>query len=214
MKKIIIALSFAICSLHMGIAQYPYDTPYNVYTPHGTTVSVMKFIGTDWDSVEVATRKADLERDYPGAIVVGDATKNYNCHSYAWYMSENINADTVWMDHPTFYFSDNSYGYDNTGTKVVYGYKPTLSFNHSAIAIGNGLLRSKWGDGPLVEHTWDNVPEGYKILNEAGDSLILSIHSYERTPAVISGNNSEVCYNNATFTLNTVPRRILVLHGK
>ena len=59
MKKIIITLSLTICTLNIGIAQYPDYQYFEVKTPHGTIIGnpngnspqtwvSYKFIGTDW----------------------------------------------------------------------------------------------------------------------------------------------------------------------
>lgn len=78
------------------LAQY---SPVTIQTPKGSNVTAGSFTGTDWDS----TRKVEIrdywEDYYDNRITYkGEATKKYNCHSYAWNVIEG--GDTVWIDQP------------------------------------------------------------------------------------------------------------------
>lgn len=91
---------------------------------------------------------------YPNAVVLSDPTYSYNCHAYAWWMSEGGNAR--WMNDPSAYISDGSYiqttSSENIPKKVAY--YNGLTIDHSAVytAEADPRLISKWGDRCLMKH--------------------------------------------------------------
>lgn len=134
-----------------------------VYTPNGTAVPVLRR-GEELTSDEKAYMAQQVREAFPSASILGPATTNYNCHSYAWFSQSTSNP--YWMDFPYYYWQDGSY-YQNgsinvstppINTRTVYHW-PTLQSAHSAIAMyssGNRYV-SKWGDTPLVRHSaYDN----------------------------------------------------------
>lgn len=70
-----------------------------------------------------------VKAPYPTVHIIGEATKNYNCHSYAWYQ-RSIN-NKIWIPSANTYMTDGSTVRVNTVTpnvtRVVYGY-PTKTF--------------------------------------------------------------------------------------
>ena len=127
-----------------------------VYTPNGTAVTCLSY-GETLTAADKTRIKNENLSECPGAIVLADPTTNYNCHSYAWYLQSTSNI--VWMPSPTEYMTDGSYRYVGTyptaaGQKVFYP-----ATNHSAVVVNtSGTLRSKWGRGCLMQHSWENSP--------------------------------------------------------
>lgn len=101
-----------------------------------------------------------LTIQYPNAQKLEEATSTYNCHAYAWHISEGGNR--VWIGYYTataedIYWQDGSYIEVTNpikGDKVVY-----VNDNHSAVTTSeNGIVISKWGQWPLLKHSiYDSI---------------------------------------------------------
>ncbi len=135
-----------------------------IYTPKGTSVSALKFVGTDYNSSEKNELKNYWLNYYNNRITFkGEATYAYNCHAYAWYCSEGHSY--VWINTPgdDTFWNDGSYVLTNTpdeNCKVSY-----LGCDHSAITSSrNGYFISKWAFLPLFEHLPEDCPFAYTGL--------------------------------------------------
>ena len=137
-------------------------TPASVYTPNGTLVNDT-YIINEYDYVysqdELSNLANYLYVNYNGAVLLAQPSVKYNCHAYAWHMSEG--GTEVWMGYQTntaenVYWTDNSYTEvpECIATKVSY---PETA-NHSAIRVDSIWYISKWGAGPLVRHHPDDCP--------------------------------------------------------
>src|SRR5690554_6400547 len=71
------------------------DTLTTVYTPRGTAVSAYQM---NWEmtSSEIQQLNNYVASNYPNAIRVRDATRKYNCHSYAWHNQSSNN--NIWIN--------------------------------------------------------------------------------------------------------------------
>ncbi len=125
----------------------------------------------------------------------GEATHSYNCHAYAWHVSEG--GSNVWIGYYYFeldeedkYWSDLSYvevPNQAAATKVSFGI-----YNHSAITTTTtDYFISKWGDAPLFRHHKNDCPYNTQDL-----------HYY--APLSISGP-SVVCSSGGSFNINYLP---------
>lgn len=82
--------------------------PTTIKTPKNTTIySAQYFTGIDYNSTEQAAIKAEIESVYSPAQVVEPATWTYNCHSYAWHLSQG-ETSVVWLN-----------AYDETHTDII-----------------------------------------------------------------------------------------------
>ncbi len=143
------------------------------YTPTTTVETPFRSIVKDtgiftsqddiYSSSELAYYKKILNDNYNGATMIDIPTRTYNCHAYAWHVSEGGNKVWIGLNPGTkaehVYWTDGSYieVSESGSTKVSYH----ESGNHSAIRLGNGWYQSKWGRGPLVKHHLNDVPLGY-----------------------------------------------------
>lgn len=140
---------------------------YYVKTPAGTSVEVYNYSDiVDWTSTEKAILNAQTLTSYPTATLLQDASKKYNCHSYAWYSSSSLNH--YWMDDPTAYMTDGSY-YETSRKidNIAYWYD---TFNGITVPIHSGIVqehmqsgvfvgaRSKWGQLGAYNHKFDDCP--------------------------------------------------------
>ena len=114
---------------------------------------------------------------YPSAIQlkttfnpVYSSSRLYNCHGFAWYMSESEYGitDPRWIGYSQttdedIYMTDGSYIQVSSATfpgKVSWG-----SGDHSAITTSTpGVFISKWNMYPLMQHRWDDTPYGTRNL--------------------------------------------------
>jgi hypothetical protein len=141
-----------------------------VYTPNGTPVWV---IVRTWEltSDVIAAYNSWVETHYPAATREANASRRYNCHSYAWYSQSTNNIR--WMNAPEQkkYWQDGSYGYrswQSPGFRIDYA-----NDDHSAIVAYSPtapyMFRSKWGELPRMYHA-----PGYAPYNSS------ALYSYAR----------------------------------
>lgn len=108
---------------------------------------------------------------HPNATFLSEATTTYNCHAYAWYMTEG--GSPIWINNINgslhVYWLDGSYISTNSteGTKLYYS-----NGDHSAVNTSEyNKVISKWGQGPLMKHTPNDCPYDatYKIYYKIND---------------------------------------------
>ncbi len=179
------------------------DTRRDVLTPKGHTVEAYVREETS-HSVRVASDQYWQSR-YPNAIIITDifnisSTRTYNCHGFAWHVSEG--GENRWIGYyrttdEDIYMTDTSYvlvPQEVHPGKVSWGYSnQSVSGpdDHSGITINRpGWYMSKWGEGPLMIHQRYDTPYDNTYLR-----------FYIRTPTISGPSNSKVCYGlSATFT--------------
>ena len=120
------------------------------------------WVGSDLTPDERRWLRDRVEREYPGARVVRDATKIYNCHAYAHA------ARHAWFDEIEAFLRDDYYPFTpgtlRRGDIVVYAKGGYLT--HSGVITqlsGSSIVevRSKWGQWPESLHAPENVPAEY-----------------------------------------------------
>lgn len=160
-KKLLIVLGIAFLFLAGPGTIWAND----VTTPCGTDVDHDHYT-PDHSATTKANIKAALEAAYPDANVVGEATRNYNCHSYAWAGSAE------WIGNAAVGVYIDSYELDALeGHQLTYMHCLTNSPSHSAVDCDplNYKANSKWGDLCLMYHDWDYVLDGTPPYTDYGD---------------------------------------------
>ena len=160
-----------------------------IYTPNGSVVpDAGVLVGEDYTQEYKQSINNDILNNYDDVEILGDATKKYNCHGYAWHMTEN--GDTVWINTEEIYWQDGSYIEvpESIATKVSY-YE-----NHSAVRLNSTWYVSKWGKLSKVKHHPNNVPPNYMP-----DS---TKHYYIRTPQI---TGSSIICSTAIYTIQNLP---------
>lgn len=131
------------------------DRLETVYTPRGSAVSVWR-PGWNFDPYTIASTDKWITDSYPFAFKLSPTSRNYNCHTHAWYLTGT--GIKVWMDDPTKYMTDGSYR--KLDTQDLIAHNPPMpdgaivhynNGTHSAIKRGINF-ESKWGDYPLMLH--------------------------------------------------------------
>lgn len=168
MKKIVAALASLSITIQLN-AQLIIHCPINlpdisvsgsttVYTKWGKGVSAD--LHNDISSVLRDSVTNWYSSTYTLAEVLGSATDTYNCHSYAWNMSDNGSvAVTCWINYPYVlgYMATNDYYGQVSGVANARKVHYYLD-DHSAVTAGTDLYISKWGRGPLMRHAAQYCP--------------------------------------------------------
>lgn len=170
-------------------------TPAVIYTPYGSVVTDTYYVSCEditYGSDMYTYLLNELNQSYPNVIVLDNPTESYNCHGYAWHVSEG--GERVWIGAngdtaEDVYWNDGSYVEvpESLATKVSY------SGNHSAVRLNSEWYVSKWGNQFLVRHHPNDVPSIY---------LPGSTKRYYRSAMSISGS-SFVC-DSVTYTVNNL----------
>lgn len=165
----------------------------NIYTPMGSLVPDTYIVEESLTPADIVYMNSKLTIQYPNAQKLEEATSTYNCHAYAWHISEGGNR--VWIGYYTataedIYWQDGSYIEVTNpikGDKVVY-----VNDNHSAVTTSeNGIVISKWGQWPLLKHSIYDSPyisTSIKYYRRSvpkfaitGSSTICDIENYDIT---------------------------------
>lgn len=130
-------------------------TSITIYTKYGNPVDALSI--SEMSSQEIAESNSYAISHYPNATFISNASATYNCHSYAWNISDGgsrcwINAaKKLTYDNLMKYWTNDYYGQtsnENNATKIFY-YKSDHSAIKSSVA---GMYESKWGRLPLMRH--------------------------------------------------------------
>ncbi len=177
------------------------QTATTIYTPKSTPLTAytsMPYMSNDDKDYWAAW----VAYYYPNATEVSyrSATNNYNCHGYAWHVSEG--GSQVWIGlsgyDPNPFTVEDIYWNDLSYIETTEQYASKISYytgNHSAIQTATqGIYRSKWSYKCLMEHARDYGPAEYEMGNR----------KYYRLNPGISGSTEALCSNQErTFTSNT-----------
>jgi len=187
---------FLAIVIQSGLYQISAQTPITLYTPRGSSFTAYQRPEL-MDDEEKENWSDTISIYYPQATELNppSATTTYNCHSYAWNMSEG--GPTCWIglyspNVEDIYWTDNSY------TETSEPYASKISYyedDHSAIQTSTqGIYISKWGALPLVQHARDY---GLAIYD-------MEYRKYYRLNPGINGSTSIMCDDDQrTFTSNT-----------
>lgn len=136
---------------------YLFGTVYTVPQPERELSSA------DYTAAECNSIAADFKSSYTNIVILGPATRKYNCHSYACY--KRTTSNIYWVDTaPT------GCGFTRRNTAINGGAIYYSSGSpHSGVVHGTSggdavLVKSKWGKGPLIQHGVLNSPYGSSVL--------------------------------------------------
>lgn len=214
-KQILISLLCLFCFNLIGYGQtsvylgyvtwidnqnYPYYG-YNVplLTPNGSNLYAEYITQDAWTSNMKNAVNNYYIQTYPNATFLSDATANYNCHNYAWRMTEGFSTPYRLQD-PYPYWNDGSYVETTSqyAEKIYYYNIPNDS--HSAVPSSvSGMYESKFGFGPLMRHA-----PGYGPYHDAYTNY-MNYRRYYAKPPQISGHNIVTNTVSSTFTLAFSP---------
>jgi len=172
-----------------------------IKTPKGTNVAALDYLylyedynQTEWESEDnywLTYGNVDSSE----VTLLAHSSIGYNCHSYAWHVSEG--GDTLWIndldanyndiDNVNKYWDDDSYLETTQSNHCKVFYHPETQNDHSAVTTSqSGWFISKWANGPLVRHKYDNCPFWNSSVN---------LKYYKLSNPTISGSTSPLCNN-------------------
>lgn len=199
MKKrfLAIVLLLAItCALCIGASASP--TPASALSSSYTTVNLTTADGSIVSAIKYSTDYTDDYNeaineywDALGATRISGATRLYNCHSYAWHKTSDIN--TYWISYIDSYLSDTNCTEISSSQVQRYDivvYQVNRQIKHSAVVYniandGTLTLRSKWGEAGLYEHSLTQVPDIY-LENGTANVRYYRYHDFGNS---YTGNN-------------------------
>jgi hypothetical protein len=196
MKAITIKIAFLIIYSNI-YSQFNIE----INTPKGTDVAAKDYVylyGGDYEDPERASvdnywlTRSNVNSNE--VEIIERSTLSYNCHSYAWHVSEG--GVRVWVDdwgssgdidNVNRYWDDGSYTETTQTNHRKVFYHPETQFDHSAVTTNqNGWFISKWTDGPLIKHRYDNCPYWNSAVN---------LKYYKLSSPVISNSTTAICKN-------------------
>jgi len=164
-----------------------------LYTPKGKQVYAS--IKAEMSSNDIKTITDKFRANFPSATVLSDASSTYNCHSYAWNMTEG--GPICWLEKDPdlhWYWDDGSY---ETTTEVNAEKIFYYNGDHSAIKSSvPGMYESKWGSAPLMRHSPGYGPDEYNMQYR---------RYYKKSLAIISGPSLMSVGSSSTFTVTNTP---------
>lgn len=197
MKKIFIFLLLSCAAIPLLAQTWGFNT---IYTPKNTAVEGKPLTSGEWTSGQKTSIKNQTLAEHPTATFLADATWTYNCHGYAWHISEG-GTPTVWVNANDQYFNQNVNRYWNDGSYVqvcneadadkIHYYAGDHSAIKSTVA---GRYDSKWGGGIRIRHTPTDVPTIYNG----------SFRNYYASTK-INGSTAVLCSGSRTFSVKSIP---------
>lgn len=165
-----------------------------IYTPKGTAVYCT--VNSEWTSSELNNRRIsdslDIISNGYNAKIIGEPSNLYNCHFYAWHMSENSGAP-YWLP-PTIEllkFLEPTKGGDGS-------YMPCQNYSGIAdkILIGDFIQNNAGIEG---DHSMDYSPDpenqGKDWVSKWGPGALVRHGKYDHIYSKVSSNYYEYGYN-------------------
>lgn len=205
-------ISFIVCLTGSVSAQK------KIFTPQGSGVIVGVISVSEFTPAEKAAKKEYCTKAYPRAIYMGEATVSYNCHAYAWSVSEG--GEKYWMNYPSPYWLDGSYVItNNSDPKARKVYYPNPNEEHSAIVDSpSPYLISKWGQLCLMKHLPADCPYNSKGLRYYKLSMEISGEQIIALPNNTSSVSREYSLSNvptgATVEWAVTGSRATIVNGQ
>lgn len=177
------------------ISSFAQDTRSDVFTPKGSNVQA--WIRTEntnsWRSYYdsyFATANRTYVYYFGGSY---SSSRRFNCHGYAWHMSEGGNPRWIGYTQTSdedIYMSDGSYV--QVCSETYPGKVSWADGDHSALTTSSpGVVLSKWNEYPLMYHNINDNPFG-------------SSYKYYVSTA-INGSLSPLCLGNSrTFSVQNI----------
>ncbi|MDR1369699.1 MAG: T9SS type A sorting domain-containing protein [Dysgonamonadaceae bacterium] len=161
MNKLIFFFVICIVAIQSIKAQC-HEMMYDIYTPNGSLV--ITFLNCEYSFQDRVRIDSTYAHNFPEAIQIPtynglSSSDKFNCHGYAWIKVEQYIDRWIEMDctlgmteHPEIaYMTDGSY--TEVSQETYPGKVYWLDGDHSAITTSQpGIVISKWGNGPLMQH--------------------------------------------------------------
>ena len=199
MRKIILIIGFII-----SLKSIWAEEKKNVETPMGSPVTA--WIMDEMPASTIAEAEAKVKTDYPNAEIISAASNTYNCHGYAWHMTEGGDARWIGLHSDTdedVYMTDGSY------IQVVSGVAPLkvsyVTDHHSAVTTDeSGMFISKWGNLPLMRHASNYCYYNSADLRYFVRSSLMTINGSGSLSVTGNFNNGITCKDELKIMNGTI----------
>lgn len=185
MKTIFIFFFLLLAGMH---------TLFSQNTPRCTSVAPYAYVIPEMTPAQIAQINSDAAILYPNATILANASATYNCHSYAWNMTEGGSA--IWINTPgdDLYWTDGSY-VETTNSAAFPAKVSYASDDHSAVTTStNGIFISKWGSYPLMQHNKNYTPYNSSTLK----------YYIKNPPSYPIAGSASFC-TNASYSVSGLP---------
>lgn len=155
---------------------------------------------------------------YPNSIVSANPSNRYNSNGYAWLIREGLNVpyspnptmSNSWV-RDTYYYDNNNIPHHQIESLFISDIYETCSASdaevvfyedtyRSAIKLPSGKYRSKWANGPLMEHYPDEcpyVPSGKQYYKKRTTPML----------SLISGEAQVIINHAENYSFQPIPER-------
>lgn len=139
-----------------------------IYTPNRTEITGYLFVELSQAEIEKKDRQFEemIRQNGWHAKRIKSSSGRYNGHGYAWHMSQGGGEVVIDDNDVPWYWQDGSYRQIDEneaaeGDIIVMTDPENPSGFHSAIVAGDpGWCKSKWYDGPVFLHKFEEHPFG------------------------------------------------------
>lgn len=151
-----------------------------------------------YENVNVATLNSDKENieTYPNATFLSNSSATYNCHSYAWNVSDG--GKKYWINESSIskYWTDDYYSETTEDNAVKINYYDS---DHSAVVSSvKDMYESKWGSCPLMRHAPNYGP--YENMEKRKYYK----HFYRSDLISCEGTNNGIIKTNIDYTYSII----------
>jgi len=213
-KSFIVVLS--VLFYNCVFAQYT-----TIKTPTGVTVEAIYLSELSINTLALVEQAAAIWISDHGsnAVRVSPASQTYNCHAFAWHVSDGGNR--VWVNqndqngsaNVSKYWSGNLPTYQTASpTNATKAFYP--NGDHSAKVISAGVFESKWGAWPRYRHSPSDCPYVstnilYEYIPINGSNFVCSSENYstlniQGATYNWTGNNVSVSGSGSTTTATKI----------
>lgn len=147
-------------------------------------------------SQEIAELNSFTIKTYPNATFLSNSSATYNCHSYAWNVSDG--GKKYWINESSIskYWTDDYYSETTEDNAVKINYYDS---DHSAVVSSvKDMYESKWGSCPLMRHAPNYGP--YENMEKRKYYK----HFYRSDFISCEGTNNGIIKTNIDYTYSII----------
>lgn len=151
---------------------------------------------SEMTSQEIAELNSFTIKTYPNATFLSNSSATYNCHSYAWNVSDG--GKKYWINESSIskYWTDDYYSETTEDNAVKINYYDS---DHSAVVSSvKDMYESKWGSCPLMRHAPNYGP--YENMEKRKYYK----HFYRSDLISCEGTNNGIIKTNIDYTYSII----------
>lgn len=157
---------------------------------------LIAYIISEMTFQEIAELNSFTIKTYPNATFLSNSSATYNCHSYAWNVSDG--GKKYWINESSIskYWTDDYYSETTEDNAVKINYYDS---DHSAVVSSvKDMYESKWGSCPLMRHAPNYGP--YENMEKRKYYK----HFYRSDLISCEGTNNGIIKTNIDYTYSII----------